>query len=141
METLKTSVNKFMKTQTKFTDKQLKEFRDVIVKSGRNTISNLQVRCGLGYQDAKLVFGLVNEDKKLIAQVLKYQTQKPILIKKYVDESIRIIKKIKNKDYVEWNDVRIKVGIKYEFDRDVKDRLRKEGYISDKDVYLIENKK
>ena len=130
-----------MKKQIKFDDKKIKEFRKIIIQSGRNTISNLQVRCGLGYQDAKLAFGLVNEDKKLVAEVLKYQKDKPILIKKYVEESIKIIKKIRNKDYVEWEDIRFKVGIKYEFDYQVRDQLKKEGYLSDKDVYLIENRR
>ena len=130
-----------MNKQIKFNDKQLNEFREVLVKSGRNTITNIQVRCGLGYQDAKLVFGLLNDDKKFVEQVLKYEREKPIIIKRYVDLAIKEIKKIKDKDYVKWDDISMKVGIKYEFDREVRDQLKKEGYISDEAVYLINKKK
>lgn len=126
-----------MKKQTKFTDKQITEFRAILVKSSRNTISNIQVRLGLGYQDAKLLFGILNGDKKFVQEVLKFEKEKPKLIKRYTDLVIKEIKKTKDKDYIVWSEIRIKVGIKYEFDRDVRDQLKKDGYIFEEPVYLI----
>jgi hypothetical protein len=126
-----------MKTQTKFTDKQIKEFRSILVKSSRNTISNIQIRLGFGYQDAKLLFGILNSDKKFVQEVLKFEKRKPKLIQRYTALVIKEIKKTKDKNYIVWSDIRIKVGIKYEFDRDIRDQLKKDGYILEEPVYLI----
>lgn len=129
-----------MKKPIKVDPQKLKLYRDILVTSGNTKISNLQVRTGLPYKVAKNIIEILNKDKKLAEDVFKYQSRRVILLKKYIDKSIELIKVIKDKDYINWFDVRKKAGIKYEFDRDVRDQLKKDGYLSDVPVYLIKKR-
>lgn len=123
--------------QKKFTEKQLKEFREVVLKSGRNSISNIQIRTGLGYEKASQLYEILNEDKSFAKEVLKYQKKIPLIINKFVTQVKKEILKIKDKDYLDWDYITDKLGIKYDFQREVLTKLRVQGHITDTRIYLI----
>lgn len=123
--------------QKKFTEKQLKEFREVVLKSGRNSISNIQIKTGLGYEKASQLYGILNEDKSFAKEVLKYQKKIPLIINKFVTQVKKEILKIKDKDYLDWDYITDKLGIKYDFQREVLTKLRVQGHITDTRIYLI----